>query len=169
MSGRIWKALTIWQPWATLLAVGLKLIETRPWPTSYRGWIVIHAAAKWDATLKAICGRPLFDELLVGTPGYEAREGDLFADVEPPTPPLGAVVGVARLVAVQPTDDPRLILTARERELGDYSPGRFAWIFEEAIPFKRPIPCTGYQRLWVPPPSIIAAADKKVHFERRRD
>jgi len=38
------KAITIWQPWASLLASGGKMYETRPWETSYRGPIAIHAA-----------------------------------------------------------------------------------------------------------------------------
>lgn len=38
------KALTIWQPWASLLACGGKRFETRSWATSYRGPIAIHAA-----------------------------------------------------------------------------------------------------------------------------
>lgn len=41
----IMKALTIWQPWASLWACGAKGFETRSWATSYRGPIAIHAAA----------------------------------------------------------------------------------------------------------------------------
>lgn len=40
------KALTIWQPWASLIARGVKQYETRSWPTKYRGPIAIHAAVK---------------------------------------------------------------------------------------------------------------------------
>lgn len=39
------KALTLWQPWASLIALGVKSIETRAWSTSYRGPLAIHAAA----------------------------------------------------------------------------------------------------------------------------
>jgi hypothetical protein len=38
------KALTLTQPWATLIAVGAKRIETRSWATDYHGQIAIHAA-----------------------------------------------------------------------------------------------------------------------------
>ena len=31
------KALTVYQPWASLIALGEKKIETRSWPTNYRG------------------------------------------------------------------------------------------------------------------------------------
>lgn len=37
------KALTIRQPWASLIALGVKTIETRSWRTNYRGPIAIHA------------------------------------------------------------------------------------------------------------------------------
>ena len=48
------KALTIKQPWASLIAHGLKSIENRTWKTNYRGRILIHAASTpvkegWDA------------------------------------------------------------------------------------------------------------------------
>lgn len=39
------KAITIWQPWASLIALGVKTIETRSWSTDYRGPLAIHAAA----------------------------------------------------------------------------------------------------------------------------
>ena len=40
------KAITTWQPWASLLARGAKKYETRSWETKYRGPIAIHAAQK---------------------------------------------------------------------------------------------------------------------------
>lgn len=38
------KALTICQPWASLIAISAKKVETRSWHTSYRGSLAIHAA-----------------------------------------------------------------------------------------------------------------------------
>ena len=40
------KALTLWQPWASLVALGWKSVETRCWSTKYRGPLAIHSAAK---------------------------------------------------------------------------------------------------------------------------
>ena len=40
------KALTLHQPWASLIAIGAKKIETRSWATSYRGPLAIHAAVR---------------------------------------------------------------------------------------------------------------------------
>jgi hypothetical protein len=38
---KTWKAISLKQPWANLVASGEKTIETRKWSTNYRGDIVI--------------------------------------------------------------------------------------------------------------------------------
>lgn len=43
------KLISLWEPWASLMAIGAKKIETRSWATSYRGWLAIHAAKRWTA------------------------------------------------------------------------------------------------------------------------
>jgi hypothetical protein len=45
------KALTLIQPWATLVALGEKQIETRSWDTKYRGPLAIHAGKKIDKSV----------------------------------------------------------------------------------------------------------------------
>lgn len=40
------KIITLWQPWASLIALNLKQYETRSWSTKYRGKIAIHAAKR---------------------------------------------------------------------------------------------------------------------------
>ena len=39
------KALSIKQPWASLIAHGIKDIENRTWKTNFRGRIYIHASS----------------------------------------------------------------------------------------------------------------------------
>ena len=39
-------------------------------------------------------------------------------------------------------------LTEQEIDLGDYSPGRFAWEFEGMTPLPEPIPVKGMQGIW---------------------
>ena len=39
------KAISIKQPWASLIAHGIKDIENRSWRTNYRGRVLIHAGA----------------------------------------------------------------------------------------------------------------------------
>lgn len=38
------KALSLTQPWASLIAIGAKRVETRSWSTNHRGPVAIHAA-----------------------------------------------------------------------------------------------------------------------------
>lgn len=38
------KVLSLKEPWATLIASGVKKIETRSWKTTYRGELYIHAS-----------------------------------------------------------------------------------------------------------------------------
>ena len=42
------RAFTLTQPWASLIAIGLKMHETRSWRTSYRGPLLIHASREVD-------------------------------------------------------------------------------------------------------------------------
>lgn len=42
-------ALSLKQPWATLVVTGLKTVEIRRWMTNYRGPLLIHASRLWDA------------------------------------------------------------------------------------------------------------------------
>jgi len=41
-------ALSLKQPWAALLAAGVKTIEVRTWPTNRRGFVLIHASKRPD-------------------------------------------------------------------------------------------------------------------------
>jgi hypothetical protein len=40
------KAITLWQPWASFVGLGVKTIETRSWSTRYRGPLAIHAGSR---------------------------------------------------------------------------------------------------------------------------
>ena len=119
------KALSLTQPWATLVATGKKKVETRTWRTKYRGALYIHAAKDF--------------------PGDAAK----FAEAEralgrlPARVPRGAVVAIARLVDVRRTEDVVQTVSALERYYGDYSPGRFAWFLEDVKELPEPIPYRG--------------------------
>ncbi|MBE8712506.1 ASCH domain-containing protein [Sphingobacterium hungaricum] len=45
-NSKVTKAISIKQPWASLIAHGIKDIENRTWPTKYRGTILIHVSSK---------------------------------------------------------------------------------------------------------------------------
>lgn len=137
------RALTLTQPWASLVAWGDKRIETRGWWTAYRGALAIHAAKgfpRWAATL---ChDDPHFRDALIarGIPRLSAL-------------PRGAVVATCRLVACVPTDGLDAsawghLLTPRERVFGDYSPGRWAWVLGDVAQLPEPVPAVGALSLW---------------------
>lgn len=44
------KTLSIKNPWAWLIAKGIKPVENRSWKTNFRGRIYIHASKKWDGS-----------------------------------------------------------------------------------------------------------------------
>ena len=135
------QAITLWQPWATLVALGEKKIETRGWVASYRGPLAIHAAKKADGALLQLCDSSPYLGLL-RKHGF-GRFDDL---------PLGAVVAVVDFTWAGRSEviRPRLQSNGDEQELllGDYSPDRWGWYFENIRPLKRPVMATGAQGLW---------------------
>jgi len=130
------KALTFYQPHASLVALGGKKIETRSWYTSYRGPLAIHAAK--------ISPQKYLD-LIFEWPFYEI----LFPNgYHPFFIPVGCIIAKGELVdCVKITTEN--IPDEPERSFGDYTPGRFAWRLEKVIP-QDPIVygVRGHQGLW---------------------
>lgn len=134
------KAISLWQPWATLVVLGQKQFETRSWSTEYRGALAVHAARTWNDDLRALIGREPFASALGSIGGL----------------PFGAIVCVVRLVDVIPiTPDFSRTLSATEREFGLYTSGRFAWRFADVRPV-RVVSCPGRQRLFNLPAQVAA-------------
>lgn len=83
------KALTVKQPWASLIAHGIKDIENRTWKTSFRGRVLIHAG-------KALCGKSIFETLNLEQYN-EFREKVGFSGLDF-TEPKGAIIGSVEIV-----------------------------------------------------------------------
>lgn len=139
------KALSLIQPWATLVAIGAKRIETRAWATDYRGPLAIHAS-KWltsrgcainadVAAYLALCFEEPFRTAL--TQGGIEHVREL---------PSGAIVATARLVDVRSTD--AFDVDDYERAFGDYRPRRFAWLLADVVALPAPIAHRGFPGLW---------------------
>jgi hypothetical protein len=138
------KCISLWQPWASLIAIGAKKIETRGWATSYRGTLAIHAAKrKPDMDL-------LEDEAFVytladaGLINFNFGEWELHEHFLP----LGALVAVADLVDCISTDVLCPKISLQEKSFGDYSPRRFGWVLDNIRHLKTPIPLRGQQGLF---------------------
>src|SRR6266699_6473957 len=57
-------ALTMTDPWGSLVAAGAKRIETRSWSTAYRGPLAIHVAKTLPARAEALCYEEPFCQAL---------------------------------------------------------------------------------------------------------
>ena len=140
------RALTLWQPFPTLIADGQKRYETRRWGTSYRGHLLIHAGQRTD--------RQLIHDLWM--------RGHLITD--PLDMPAGAIVAVADLVNVHCAGE--LLATGQvpafESLIGDFGPGRCAWELAAIRKLAHPVKAQGHQGLWTPAPHIVEAVVEQV-------
>lgn len=136
------KAITVRQPFATLIAIGEKENETRGWATKYRGPLAIHAGLKVD---RDACEREPIKSTLAEH-GYNA--GNL---------PTGAIVATCNLsdctqVIANFGTDALLsngeIVEGNEILFGDFSQGRYAWVLTDRRFLEEPIPAKGQQGLW---------------------
>jgi len=133
------RILTLWQPWAGLMAAGLKTIETRSWSTKFRGPIAIHAAKRAVDLRTVAAFGDLVDRIDTGLwQQCHATKASFRA--------LGAIVAVGNLVDVVPTTS-LIDLSDLEAGLGDYSRGRFGWVFEDIVALPEPISFRGGQGL----------------------
>jgi hypothetical protein len=114
------KALTLYQPWASLIADGLKKVETRPRPWRFTGVIAIHAALSFD------------------------REACIRFGYNPDSIPRGFIVcTVYKKDCVQ---FPSMWVTPDD--YGDYSVGRYGYLLENPNKFAIPVPAKGWQGVW---------------------
>lgn len=139
------KAISLWQPWASAIAIGAKKIETRHWSTPYRGPLAIHAAKTKDHI------------------SYMKYPGvfESFVDAGFKTPldlPLGAIVATCSLVECYRTESICQELTTLERALGGYEDGRFGWLLEDVVWIKNPIFFRGAQGFFNVPDSLFKEA-----------
>jgi activating signal cointegrator 1 len=135
------RAITLTQPWATLMAIGAKKFETRSRSTNYRGWVAIHAAKGFPDECRALLN------------------GDFFADaldeagIDRDRLPLGEVLAVVNLTDCRRTErlsifgEPQILLSEQEEAFGNYAPGRFAYITEGVRRLRLPLAMRGFQSI----------------------
>lgn len=145
------KAISLWQPWASAIALGLKRIETRGWRTNHRGPVAICAAQHRAPEL-----RDIFNDLM-----DEHRTARLeFADwlsLNYDLLPFGKVVAVVDLARCVPVEQLEYI-SEMERAFGNYADGRFGWVFDQITQIREPVPVVGRQQLF----NLPAAVEAKV-------
>lgn len=146
-------ALSLTQPWATLVAIGAKRLETRSWSTSYRGRIAIHASKGFPTEARRLVRIDPFARALRQGGHRECMVDDL---------PRGAILATVDLVDVQPIHGHGLPAAWREElnptgefesdldevAFGDYRSGRFAWRLENVRKLVDPVPVKGRLGVW---------------------
>lgn len=129
------RALTVWQPWAHFLALGIKRVENREWapPKDLMGqWIAIHAGKRYDHA------------------GAESIRTELGIDV-----PVPGSLAQSAIVAVGVLDR---IATCEDDSFAWDDPwftGAFGWYLRDVVKIDA-VTCKGAQKLWVVPPRILA-------------
>lgn len=180
------RALSLWQPWASAVAEGVKTVETRGWQTSYRGPLLICSALR-------VLPRREFDVLPDEVRAFARDRLWPVTQDGVDRMPFGSVLAVVDLTnCLRVTDrsygrarelvrsQPGLLrivspldtaahgwqirhLTAEE-PWGDYTPGRFGWILENLRALPNPIAVRGRQGLWSPDTDLLDAVREQVRF-----
>ena len=139
MENRI-RAITLDQPWASLIAAGAKLIETRHWPppkVAIGKPLAIHAGKT----------RRAMDESAPDD-AFNQAVTRILGDNWQATIPTGAVVAIATLRAGMPTGPQSKLPEGNELLFGDYRPNRWMWMLADVKALETPVPARGFQRVW---------------------
>src|SRR4030095_1701433 len=134
--GRIIKAISLWEPWASLIAEGHKTVETRSWPINHEGELLI-CASKNGLSKKE---KASFIASFHGKPEYKI----LMELKENP----GMAVAIVEVTGCASMDYFKALnkdLYKDQEAWGDFLNGRFAWIFEDIRKIQTPFPVKGMQ------------------------
>lgn len=146
------KALSLWQPWASLIMAGCKHYEFRKWPAP--DWMVyqrfvVHASARpvRNAEIAELLNDPA--RLLGSLGGTDRHLGEALSLLErvwkcEEQLPLGAGLGTAILG----TPVRALDLFAGRIDPDDIDPNIWAWPVSSIHSFSGPVRATGRQRFW---------------------
>ena len=147
-------AITLHQPWASLIALGAKTVETRSWPAPARllgRRIAVHAGkrlvrqpgeriegellARWGEDWRVIIptGAVVATATLAGMARVEYVDPPSGHAVHDPCTEVGSIAGMGRT----PVDP-----------WGDFSPGRWLWFLDDVEALPSPAPAVGRQALW---------------------
>jgi hypothetical protein len=133
-------ALTLCQPWASLLVIGARVYDVRHQPTTYRGELAIFAQLEFPDWAQRRALEREFAGLLSA------------AGLKPWALPRGVVLGVADLVDVQPIEADGVVagvaVCSLERRLSDFKAGRYAYRYERIRRLREPIGHRGRAGLW---------------------
>lgn len=122
------KTLSIRQPWASLIAHGIKDIENRSWKTNYRGAIYIHASSpkKFKVDMNDECAKaaiPIFETAIKGTM------------------PFGAIIGEVEIIGCM-VNHPSIWAEKADDynpQIHEYTPRVWNWVLANPVLYDEPI------------------------------
>lgn len=121
------KALTIKEPWASLIINGYKKYEFRSWNTKYRGKVLIHAGKSFDEV-----NRKRFEHLNLD-----------YAN--------GEIIGEAEIVDCKLVDNDFYEKYLKDNSLVYRKSGfneKYAFVLKNVIRYEKRIPCKGKLSFW---------------------
>lgn len=130
------KCLSLWQPWASLIAYEFKGVETRDeyarkW-RDYRAPLLIHAAKHFE--------RAAWMDMRATWPALQKMPESL---------PRGAIVACVNVVDVKVMTQAWIDQqTALELDLGGWVERRVGLVLEDVVPLPEPVPCVGRQGMF---------------------
>ncbi len=148
------KALSLWEPWASLMRCGAKTIETRSWYTAYRGPLLICAALQWTREQDEVLAWPSIQHAF-----RHAHANWIGPRYSVASMCLGKAVCIVDLQDCLHSELLR-VDPAYEAEIafGDFSDGRYGWVTNNRRVLD-PFPVRGQQGLFEVnvPDSILEA------------
>ena len=161
----IYKALTLYQPFASLWALGYKQFETRSWGIGYRGPFAIHAGVRpIEKTLDSMFLR--IEGITFAEMKFLDAMRDCLGDDFEEDPPYGSIIATGELIGCHKIvlnggrglsssslgriENEKLFYEPDEQEVlfGDWSIGRYAWSLTNVKVLPEPIKASGKQGLW---------------------
>lgn len=140
------KAISIKQPWASLIAHGIKNIENRTWATKYRGKVLIHASGTWfkypenDGTLGNLFTDAQWEKI------RENYDKNLYSVLEPKAIidrlPTSAIIGEVEIIDCVINHESiwaEKNIIFQEEEKNDEKYQIFNWVLANPIFYEKPI------------------------------
>lgn len=138
------KAISLWQPWASLWLSDRKVHETRHWQLAVPAgglWLAVHAAKRFEKNIEADLREILDDEF----GGHWAM--DL---------PTGAIIGRVFITGCHPTQTIRDALSGDDLICGNFADGRFGWRRSGFEKLATPVPWKCLQGLFNVPTDLFS-------------
>lgn len=160
------KAISLWQPWASLMAAGIKKLETRGRLTHFRGELAICSAQRryqckeLSPNLQRIVYQHRDKLIITQRLGEEISQGL----------PYGQVLAVVEVWECYPTSSFTVgdwnpmnpfVISSEEHACGDFRAGRFAWLTRNCRRLPAAVPVTGRQGFF----ELPAAVEKSVRAQ----